>query len=53
MWDPVAALLLAGPMRAKHVFVEGQQVVRDGRIVTLDQDTLAAQALRLAARLAG
>ena len=52
-WDPLAALLLAGPMRAKHLFVEGRQVVRDGRIATLDQDMLAAQARRLAARLAG
>ncbi|TCK99399.1 cytosine/adenosine deaminase-related metal-dependent hydrolase [Shimia isoporae] len=34
-WDP-AALLLAGPMTAKHVFVEGRQVVRDGNVTTID-----------------
>ncbi|QDY70587.1 8-oxoguanine deaminase [Qingshengfaniella alkalisoli] len=46
-WDP-AALLLAGPTRVKHSFVEGRQVVRDGHITTIDlpkaieqQNTLA------------
>jgi len=34
-WDP-AALLLAGPMRVKHLFVEGRQVVRDGQITTIN-----------------
>ncbi len=34
-WDP-AALLLAGPMRVKHLFVEGRQVVRDGQIITIN-----------------
>ncbi|NOD92331.1 8-oxoguanine deaminase [Ruegeria sp. HKCCD4884] len=34
-WDP-AALLLAGPMTVKHLFVEGRQVVRDGHITTID-----------------
>lgn len=34
-WDP-AALLLAGPARVRHLFVEGRQIVRDGRIVTID-----------------
>lgn len=34
-WDP-AALLLAGPTRVKHSFVEGRQVVRDGQITTID-----------------
>jgi cytosine/adenosine deaminase-related metal-dependent hydrolase len=34
-WDP-AALLLAGPMRVKHLFVEGRQVVRDGKITTIN-----------------
>ncbi|QFT73733.1 8-oxoguanine deaminase [Ruegeria sp. THAF33] len=46
-WDP-AALLLAGPMSVKHLFVEGRQIVRDGHITTIDlprvierQNTLA------------
>jgi len=46
-WDP-AALLLAGPTRVKHLFVEGRQVVADRRITTVDlpaiverQNTLA------------
>ncbi|MEM8842375.1 MAG: 8-oxoguanine deaminase [Pseudomonadota bacterium] len=34
-WDP-AALLLAGPTRVKHLFVEGRQIVRDGQITTID-----------------
>jgi len=34
-WDP-AALLLAGPTRVKHLFVEGRQIVNDGKIITLD-----------------
>ena len=29
-WDPVAALLLAGPFRVRDLIVEGRQVVRDG-----------------------
>ena len=51
-WDP-AALLLAGPRRVKHLFVEGRQVVRDGELVTLDAGKLAERANRLARRLAG
>ncbi|MEM7088974.1 MAG: 8-oxoguanine deaminase [Pseudomonadota bacterium] len=34
-WDP-AALLLAGPMQVKHLFVDGRQIVRDGQITTID-----------------
>ena len=34
-WDP-AALLLAGPTRVKHLFVEGRQVVKDGQMATVD-----------------
>lgn len=35
-WDPVAALVLCGPTRVRHLVVEGRQVVRDGHMVTLD-----------------
>ncbi len=34
-WDP-AALLLAGPTRVKHLFVEGRQIVDDGQMRTID-----------------
>ncbi|MFN3144018.1 MAG: 8-oxoguanine deaminase [Paracoccaceae bacterium] len=51
-WDP-AALLLAGPARVRHLFVEGRQVVRDGRIVTLDLPQVLRHQRRLARALAG
>ncbi len=34
-WDP-AALLLAGPAKVKHLFVDGRQIVRDGQVMTID-----------------
>lgn len=34
-------MLLAGPTLARDVFVNGQQVVAEGRITTLDQRALA------------
>lgn len=34
-WDP-AALLLAGPTQVKHLLVEGRQIVRDGRVTSID-----------------
>ncbi|TDK41078.1 8-oxoguanine deaminase [Antarcticimicrobium luteum] len=46
-WDP-AALLLAGPTRVKHLFVEGRQVVRDGHIATIDLPTVVERQNRLA-----
>jgi len=52
-WDPVAALLLSGPSRVKHLFVEGRQIVRDGQITTLDLPRLIARHNHLARRLAG
>jgi cytosine/adenosine deaminase-related metal-dependent hydrolase len=51
-WDP-AALLLAGPSRVKHLYVEGRQVVRDGVLVTLDLPRLVERANALARRLSG
>jgi len=50
-WDP-AALLLAGPTRVKHLFVEGRQVVSDGRICTLDLPRVIKHQNRLATALA-
>lgn len=52
-WDPVAALLLCGPGRVKHLFVEGNQVVRDGEMVTIDLPKVVERQKRLAARLMG
>ena len=51
-WDP-AALLLAGPSRVRHLFVEGRQVVRDGQMMTIDLPAVVARQNRLAARLRG
>lgn len=50
-WDR-AALLLAGPTTAKHVFVEGRQIVRDGQVTTLDLPTVIARQNSLARALA-
>ncbi|OCX62303.1 8-oxoguanine deaminase [Thioclava sp. SK-1] len=52
-WDPVAALILSGPAKARDVFVEGRQVVRDGQITTIDLRHTIAHQTRLARRLMG
>ena len=41
-WDRVAALVLTGPHRARHTYVEGRAVVRDGVLATADADGLIA-----------
>ena len=51
-WDP-AALLLAGPMKARDLFVEGRQVVAGGQIATLDLPRVIERQNALARRLAG
>lgn len=50
-WDP-GALLLAGPTRVKHLFVEGRKIVVDGHLVTADVTAIAAKARDCALRLA-
>ncbi len=50
-WDP-AALLLAGPVAVRDLFVEGRQIVRDGHITTLDLGAVIARQNRLARALA-
>jgi 8-oxoguanine deaminase len=54
MHDPLAALALAPPARAEAVIVNGRVVVRDGRLLTGDEDRIAldvaAESERLAAR---
>ena len=51
-WDPVA-LILAGPRQVRDLYVEGRQVVRDGRLVTVDAARIAQEARQSVARLAG
>jgi cytosine/adenosine deaminase-related metal-dependent hydrolase len=52
-WDPVAALVLCGPHRVKHLLVEGRQVVRDGVLTGLDAGVLGERARAATARLMG
>ncbi|WP_333816577.1 8-oxoguanine deaminase [Tabrizicola sp.] len=52
-WDPVAALVLCGPTRVRHLVVEGRQVVREGQMQTLDLPRVLERQRQLAARLAG
>ncbi len=51
-WD-VAALLLAGPVRVRDLFVEGRRVVEAGRVATIDMDATVAEGRRLVAGLMG
>lgn len=51
-WDPVAALVLAGPMRVRDLLVEGRQVVRDGAVATVEMGGVIAHQNRLARALA-
>jgi cytosine/adenosine deaminase-related metal-dependent hydrolase len=52
--DPLAAIALAPPARAEAVVVNGKIVVRDGRLLTGDEDQIvreiAAESVRLRAR---
>ncbi len=49
-WDK-AALLLAGPVTVRDLFVEGRGVVRDGQITTLDLAALLARQRSMALKL--
>ena len=51
-WDP-AALVIAGPNKVRHLFVEGRQIVRDWHMATLDLPKLIETQNRLALKLAG
>lgn len=51
-WDK-AALLLGGPTKVKHLFVEGRQVVRDGQMATIDLPRVIERQNLLASRLMG
>ena len=50
-WDP-AALLLAGPSRVDALFVEGRQIVGEGRMLTIDLPEVIARQNSLARNLA-
>jgi cytosine/adenosine deaminase-related metal-dependent hydrolase len=50
--DPVAALLFCGSgHRAKHVFVNGKQVVKNGRLARVSEEKIAARHNKAAAKL--
>ena len=49
--DPLVALVLAPPARAEAVVVEGRVVVRDGRLVNADEESLAREVAAAGARL--
>ena len=51
-WDKVA-LLLAGPMRVRDLFVEGRRVVKEGKMATLDLPRVIERQNRLARALMG
>lgn len=51
--DPVAGIVLAWPQRVRHLLVEGRFVVRDWALATADEAALAAEAHRMARRIAG
>ena len=50
--DPVAGLVLSGPHRVDRLFVGGEEVVRDGRLVRADERELAKEHRRQAERFA-
>ncbi len=51
--DPVAALLFSAPIRVRDLLVDGHPVVRDGTLVTADEERIAADGRRWAERIAG
>jgi 8-oxoguanine deaminase len=51
--DAVAALALAPPARAQTVVVNGRLVVREGRLLTGDEESITQELAATSARLAG
>ncbi|HJW58665.1 MAG TPA: 8-oxoguanine deaminase, partial [Actinomycetota bacterium] len=49
--DPLAGLVLGPERHARHVLVEGDHVVRDGRLLGADMDALRRDLARRARRL--
>ncbi|MGH2452197.1 MAG: 8-oxoguanine deaminase [bacterium] len=50
--DPVAALMFCAPQRVRDLFVEGRRVVRDRRLVRVEEDAIAAEGHRIGRRIA-
>jgi cytosine/adenosine deaminase-related metal-dependent hydrolase len=50
--DPVAGLILSGPHRVDRLYVGGEAVVRDGRLVRADEDEIAREHRHQAERFA-
>ena len=50
-WDPVAALVFCSPVAVRDLFVEGREVVRDGRLANVDAVAIAENARRRVERL--
>ena len=50
-WDPVAALVLCGPHHVRDLLVDGQRVVHDGELATVDLAAIRHNADRRVARL--
>jgi cytosine/adenosine deaminase-related metal-dependent hydrolase len=48
--DPVAGLVLAGPQRVDRLYVGGDEVVRDGRLVHADEEAIVREHERQARR---
>ncbi len=49
--DPLAALLLCGPCRVHTLFVEGREVVREGRLATVELDRVRRRHGKISRRL--
>jgi cytosine/adenosine deaminase-related metal-dependent hydrolase len=49
--DPVAGLVFSAPHRVDRLYVGGEEVVRDGHLVRADEDAIAREHRRQAARL--
>ncbi len=52
-WDPVAALLLCGPLHVRDLLVEGNRVVSNGELTGVDVRKVAEHARHRVARLMG
>jgi cytosine/adenosine deaminase-related metal-dependent hydrolase len=50
--DPVAGLVFSAPHRVERLVVAGEEVVRDGRLVRADEEEIAKEHRRVAARFA-
>ena len=51
-WDPVAALVLAGPMKVRDLMVEGKMILHNQQFVTIDAGAVIARQAILARELA-